>query len=799
MQYELNLNSYTDMRKQNEIRKKLWAKTSTLRLFIIFISGVLLGRITLLLNGTDYRGFAPFGIAYLVAICLIVTNKKKCILSSLGVCIGCFSMWHSINDPYIYIVSAVVLSIYYLLISTKDKIKSEIITFSLLLIIFMLGGVFISKYDIKMNLVLSLLQTIIIIPIYHILKYSIKSLGELSIQSDISVEEIISIAILLCLIITGIGQVYILNYSIRNVVALTLVFIVAYIGGANYGAMVGVIMGVMLGISQNNMIFNVAFYAVEGLIIGIFKDTGKILSILAGIIIYFALVLYSNQLTTNLIIEVIIGSVLFLLIPKSAYKSIEIHINPEKKKNAISNISLNDLKEEFALRIQGVTDVLGAISVCLGDDNENGNLSIKNKSCALIENLAERSCNQCVNREKCWKNNFNQTYISFQNLIDNYENGNFVLPIELEKRCIKHLSILKNTEAIIDNHNLNETKKEKINEGRQILSEHINSIGVTLDRILDDFKREIRISDDFERIIKKGLNKNSIEYNDVFCYTNYEGRIRIKISMNSCGGCEFCYKNILPILKDVIKVPLNISSDGCNINQNSNECTITIEEAPKYYVMSYAAITVKDGESETGDYYSFGKTTDGNYTVILSDGMGSGPDAKNQSKATVNLVEHLTDAGFQEDITVNTVNSIMGMKFSENEKFATLDLSKINLYNGKASFIKIGASPCFIKRKDDVQKINSNNLPFGLVDEVEVEVIYKDLKPGDMIISISDGIVDIDKLKVGDDLWIENYLKESCYDPKVLSENILKKAKELSNGRLKDDMTVVVSKIYSAS
>lgn len=799
MQYELELNSYNDIGRNNKVKKNPWLKISLVRLFAIFIIGVSLGRVVLLLNRADNKGIAPFGIAYLMAICAIKKDKKKCILASIGIAIGYLSMWNSINDPYIYLVSIVILSIYYLLISTKDKIKLEIISFSILLVVFILGGIFISKYDNGINLTLTLLQTSVVMPIYHIIKYSIKSLDEFSINSNISVEEVVSISILFCLIITGIGEIYILNCSIRNILALTSVFIIAYIGGANYGAMIGVAMGIILGISENDMIFNVAFFSVEGLIVGIFKDTGKILSILAGIIIYFALGLYSNQLTTNLIIEVIIGAILFLLIPKSAYKSIEIEINPEKKKNAISNISLNDLKEEFALRIRGITDVLGAISACLGEDNENSNLSIKNKSCALIENLAERSCSQCVNRERCWQNNFNQTYVSFQALLDSYENGRVTLPIYLQKDCIKHLSILKNTETIINNHNLNESKKEKINEGRQILSEHINNIGITLEKILDNFKREIKISDDLERMIRRGLNRNSIEYNDVFCYKNYEGRIRIKISMNNCEGCEFCNKNVLPILNDIIKVPLSISSEGCNINPKSNECTITIEEAPKYYVMSYAAMAIKNGESQTGDYYSFGKTTDGNYTIILSDGMGSGPEASDQSRATVNLVEHLTDAGFAEDITVNTVNSIMGMKFAENEKFATLDLIKINLYNGRTSFIKIGASPSFIKRKDSVQKIVSNNLPFGIVDEVDVEVIEEELKPGDMIISMSDGIVDVDKLKVGDDLWIKEYLDENSYDPKQLSENILKRAKELSDGILKDDMMVVVSKVYSVS
>lgn len=799
MQYELDLSNYKDIGKEYKLKTNSWLKISVVKLVVIFIVGILLGRVVLLLNRADNQGIAPFGIAYLIAIFTVKRNKKKCILASIGVCIGYLSMKDSINDLYIYLVSIVILSIYYLLISTKDKVKSEIISFGILFSVFSICGTLISKYEVGINLTLSLLQTLLIISIYHVIKYSLKSLDELNINSNVSAEEIASISILFCLIITGIGEIYILNYSIRNIMALTSVLIIAYIGGANYGAMIGVSMGLILGISESDMVLNVAFYGVGGLIVGIFKDTGKILSILAGIIIYFSLALYSNQLTTNLIIEVLVGAGLFLLIPKSAYRSIEIEINPERKKNVISNISLNDIKEEFTLKIRSITDVLSAISTCLGEGDDNKNLLIKNKSCALVENLAERSCNQCIKRDICWQKNFNQTYISFQSLLNNYENGKPKMPKELEKKCIKHLSILKNSEAIINNHNLNEDTKEKIYEGRQVLSEHINNIGVTLGKILDDFKREITISDDLERIIKRGLNKNFIDYNGVFCYTNYEGRIKIKISMNNCEGCDLCSKNILPVLNDIIKVPLSISGEGCNINPKNNECTITIEEAPKYYVRSYAAIDIKNGEIQTGDYYSFGKTTDGYYTIILSDGMGSGPEAGEQSKSTVNLVEHLTEAGFGEDITVNTVNSIMGMKFAENEKFATLDLSKINLYNGKASFIKIGASPSFIKKRDGIHKVASKNLPFGLVDEVEVEVINEEVKPGDMIISVSDGILDTDKLNVGDDSWIEEYLKENNYDPIQLSENILKKAKELSNGVLQDDMTVVVSKIYSIS
>jgi stage II sporulation protein E len=44
--------------------------------------------------------------------------------------------------------------------------------------------------------------------------------------------------------------------------------------------------------------------------------------------------------------------------------------------------------------------------------------------------------------------------------------------------------------------------------------------------------------------------------------------------------------------------------------------------------------------------------------------------------------------------------------------------------------------------------------------------------------------------------WIEEYLVNAVREPKQLAQDILEKAKEFSGGICRDDMTVVVSKIY---
>jgi len=66
-----------------------------------------------------------------------------------------------------------------------------------------------------------------------------------------------------------------------------------------------------------------------------------------------------------------------------------------------------------------------------------------------------------------------------------------------------------------------------------------------------------------------------------------------------------------------------------------------------------------------------------------------------------------------------------------------------------------------------------------------------------LVITLSDGILDINKESLGNYNWLEEFLVSATKEPKQLATDILEKAKELSGGKVKDDMTVIVSKVYS--
>lgn len=795
MQYGLGVSKYEEVGQVTNLKRKLGMKTTVVKLVTMLMVAILFGRVSLLLNQSDGSGVAPMGMAYLIAI-VTKENKRDSLIATIGIIIGYLTINNLLTDRYAYLIAVTLIAIYYVLIASSKRRQKELMGFVIISISFFIYGLVVSRYELGLDITLCLLQTLIVMPIYYVIKYSLNSLAEINTNYSFSSEEMVSIGIFLCLLITGIGDVNFFNNSIRNICALTLILTIAYVGGATYGAMIGVLMGIIVGVASNDMIYSVAFFGVGGLVVGIFKDTGKIFSMLSGIIIYFALALYSNALTLKLGTEVLASCILFLCIPKPVYKSIEVEINPYRKKAYLGEVELNAIKEEFTFKLKELTSVLVTVSKCLSNVNDNESLLIKSKGSALVENLADRSCLNCKNKPLCWERDFHQTFNSFQKLIQSYEEGNLTIPIDLEKKCVKNFTLLKNTEGIVNNYNVNEIIRERLAEGKNILSNHISNITSTLDNLLSDFKREVNIDTELERIVKRVLNRNSICYNNIFCYIDKNGRIKIRISINNYDSADYCEKKIISLLSNTMKMKMCIGDEGCNINTDTNERIITIEERPKYYMVSYGAMEPKNGEKQTGDNYSFGKAVNGSYMTILSDGMGSGPEAGEESKATVDLVEKLMEAGFNEDVTINTVNSIMGMRFAEDEKYATLDLSKINLYNGDVIFVKIGAAPSFIKRGHDVKSINSKNLPFGLVDEVDVEIIKEVLKPGDILINVSDGILDIDKLNLGKVNWLEEYLKNINADPRELPERILEKAKSLSKGTIKDDMTVIVSKVY---
>ena len=183
---------------------------------------------------------------------------------------------------------------------------------------------------------------------------------------------------------------------------------------------------------------------------------------------------------------------------------------------------------------------------------------------------------------------------------------------------------------------------------------------------------------------------------------------------------------------------------------------------------------------------------DGQYVVALSDGMGSGAEACQESEMVVELLDKFLEAGFRKETAIKMMNSAMVLQ-GENNKFSTLDLASIDLYSGKLALSKIGAAATFIKHKDGVEWIASSSLPAGAECEPALEQTERTLENGDFLVMVTDGVVEYLHVKEPEETLSGIIEEITTENAGVLAKSIMDRVMLFTGGHAKDDMTILVT------
>ncbi|MDV3427937.1 MAG: stage II sporulation protein E [Bacillota bacterium] len=786
MQYGGELIPYKRIRKSHV---KVEGKTLDYKLFVIFLSGILISRVTI------NSQLAPFGIA-LCLYFLINKDFRDSIPAGLGCFIGYATLYSRVNGYYSYIF--VVGSMYGLdyVIRHFSKNGKLIMLSALSFTEFLLLEYLFMGSILKASFLNSSLKIAAVIPIYYIIRFSIYSIDQINTKHIFKNDELLGIAFIAALFISGTYGLNIFSISAANIASLFLVIIISYVKGPALGSASGAAIGILIGMTSGYLMEYVTILTLCALSAGIFREGGKLLSLISFILTFSLIKIYSGYSITYKLLEALIAAAVFFVIRESFYKSLGVEFDYNQKIDFLNGIYIEKIKKIFYRRLDNYSDVLYKMSNTLDELVGNENLTIKNKSSELIQNLADTVCSGCSMRNLCWKRESYKTYQGFSELIENYQSGSKSIPKSLDDKCLKRTELIRRAEDIVNKFIISQMWESRLNEGREIIASQINNIALSVEEVASEIDSYIKFDPVSEEKIKRALRKKGISFNQVFCFIEKNGRTIVNIDRTACNGSQFCKKNILPEINRALDKTMCISKDGCSID-SSNNCSINFVETPEYHIASFVQSISKDGEVCCGDSYYFGDIDDGNYISIISDGMGTGPQAGQESRASVELIEKLTRYGFSKTTAINTVNSIMTLKFTQDEKFSTVDMMSVDLYSGEADFIKVGAVPSFIKNGEKIEAVESRTLPIGVLDKADIDTKNKKLKQGDMIIMMSDGILDYNNQNAGDSEWLKDFLiSKKTIDPEKLCYEIMEKSKELRKNKINDDMTVVVSKVY---
>lgn len=228
---------------------------------------------------------------------------------------------------------------------------------------------------------------------------------------------------------------------------------------------------------------------------------------------------------------------------------------------------------------------------------------------------------------------------------------------------------------------------------------------------------------------------------------------------------------------------------------SEEETEFSFLEQPDYYCITGVARMVKEEQQVSGDSFSFFYENEGEMAMILSDGMGSGEAAERESESVLRLFEQMLSAGFREETAIRLLNSVLALRAEQNS-FATLDISRINLYGGTCEFIKIGGAATYIKRGTWLECVEANTLPIGVIQQVDYDFLVKKLYDGDYIIMMSDGVLDAVQPEERAEFLQQIIGEDPGQNPQVIAGRILNASLLLQNFEPKDDMTVLVCGVF---
>ncbi len=190
----------------------------------------------------------------------------------------------------------------------------------------------------------------------------------------------------------------------------------------------------------------------------------------------------------------------------------------------------------------------------------------------------------------------------------------------------------------------------------------------------------------------------------------------------------------------------------------------------------------------SGDTAAAFESNNGYFHALLSDGMGSGKEAKETSGFVLDFFKRALEFNAEGGTVMKILNHTI--RHRHRECSATVDLFSVDLYMGDAEFIKSGAAPSYVKRGSSIFRIKSKTAPIGLLKAVDAEKIHVDLEGDDYIIMFSDGIAQ----SAEDAAWLLELLgKPPKRNLKEYADYILSSA--MNNISRNDDMTVMITHV----
>ena len=768
--------------------------------------GIAITLIGLMVSRAQFLSMNPIAVAYFAAA---YVEKAMRPFLLIGVMLGSAMVLPTVEAiKYTFVI--ILLAIIGNLIENRNKNKPIPLQAFAFIAGIVTAGISLTKYFLSVGtreqLLYIALEAVLILCLTLVFSRPIKFIlyGEMGQAMDN--EQLISMALLAGLVVYGIPDIGGIEFSLFKTTLFFLILLMGYKYGAGAGAISGTVCGIVMGLREylnitgmtikEDLLPIVAVMCCLGILVGMFREVGRFATAVAySVGIIGASYLYDEFLMTTTQIGAIVSSViLFLFLPGVIMRRVQ---GQTERKSEMQFIEQN-IQNMTRQKLHGFAESFQKLSSTFHTISDTRTSLSRQEVDAIFDDLSERLCKDCSNCTVCWKKDFYDTYKATFSILNSVEQNGYIceadVPVAFAKRCINLGEFLAETNRSLEIAKVNLNWTNRMAESREAIAGQLGEVAKIIDDFSKDLSDRITVNGDEERQIINQLKLNHIHVKQISIMEKRSKRQDIYVIARTSKGRCITTKETATIIGNAIGKKVKADEGSKSILTKDYETYLFVEDTT-FKTLTGVAKVPRVGENVSGDNFSIMNLGTGDMIMTLSDGMGSGKLACEESESVVELLEQLIDAGFKEESAIKLINSILVSR-SECQMFSTVDMSILNLYTGICDFIKIGASTTFIKRDNWVESICSTTLPVGMFNTVDFDGVSKKLYDGDFIVMVTDGVLDCIQ---GDNKQqeVEHIIMSiKSRNPQDMADQILARAMEYSDNQAIDDMTVLVAGVW---
>lgn len=541
-------------------------------------------------------------------------------------------------------------------------------------------------------------------------------------------------------------------------------------GAAGRGAVVGAMLGALCAACGGGP-ESFAAVAVTGAAADIVPGTNAVLRALAGCAAYSAVCFVPGMRFDPF---VALAAALHGIIPKERLEYISGNCSPPARRDSrlLKALRMRDERKLRALSdaFAGLSDVCGAGDPAFGEQQ-------------LITKMRSALCAGCPEYARCWPGSDSGAIKLFCQLMtaaiecgtSPFRDGE--VPPDIMRLCRRGMTVPARLGNMLAEFAAQRHRRIRLMEARRLIGAQFSQAAVTLNSMAQEQVRPFALRDGAAAHIKRALTDAGFNVRDVLALKT--DRMEVNVALNGRWSREK-----LDLAARIVSRAMDMP---CIPQGTQGDCALFLPGGMLRAETVHSALPA-DPDHPCGDSCII-REMDSRIFVALSDGMGSGEAAAEESSRVTALMHSLVSAGLPRELALSTINGVLLSRGGE-ELFATADMLIIDLDTGHAEFTKLAASRSYIVRGKNVHVVEGGRLPLGILDEVQPGVKCADLKRGDTVFMMTDGVSDAFTEK----RLTEVMLEAVCSEKEDPARYLVDAAAVNVNGR-RDDMTAVCVRI----